>query len=342
MPSVTTAPRTAWGVHDFDGVTAAPSGCGWYRIIMPLLELGKQDGWSTGWRDGVPPAGRKFDIIHGQRLDKPEGLPAWRRLTARSRLLYDIDDDLWNIRPSNWVAYQTFRAVSRDTVSAYARYADMVTVSTEPLADIMRRHNPNVRVLPNHVPGWLLDHDRPRRDRVVVGWAGGSSHAEDIQMVAGQVRRAMTDAGDAAELHLIGANFLRTIGPVPHSRYTDWIPVNEGGAYYKAIDFDVALAPLLGSVFDESKSALKALESMALGIPVIASACTPYRGIVIDGVTGYLIDKKRRSDWGKRLRELICDEDARREMGAKAREVARAHVIDNGWRLWAAAYEELM
>lgn len=314
---------------------------GWYRIIQPLAELGKQDGWETGWKDGHPPD-RRFDIIHGQRLDKPEGLPAWRRLTARSRLLYDIDDDLWNIRPSNWAAYQTFRAVSRDAVSAYARYADMVTVSTEPLAGIMRRHNPNVRVLPNMVPGWLLDHDRPRRDRVTVGWAGGASHAEDLALVAGQVRRALTEAGDRAELHMMGANFLPTIGPVPHSRYTEWVPVNAGGDYYRTIDFDIALAPLLGSIFDESKSAIKALEAMALGIPVIASACTPYRGVVLDGVTGYLIDRKRKSDWYRKLRDLINDGDARAEMGTKAREVAQAHLIDNGWRLYAAAYEELM
>jgi glycosyltransferase involved in cell wall biosynthesis len=61
---------------------------------------------------------------------------------------------------------------------------------------------------------------------------------------------------------------------------------------------------------------------------------------VIDGVNGYLI--RKRGDWARRLRELTEDDAAREEMGAKARETARAHTIGAGWRKWASAYEELL
>lgn len=325
------------GIHDWDGVTYSPSGCGWYRIIQPLAELGRHEGWETTWRAGNPPPTLTSGLLVGQRLNIAKGLPEWRRMSARLGTVYDIDDDVWNIRPVNWVAYQAFTPASRDAVASYARYAALVTVSTEPLADIMRRHNPNVRILPNMVPGWLLGHDRPRRDRVVVGWAGGSSHAEDIGMIARQVRNVLAAHEGKAELHLVGANFSKMFGC--EARFTNWIPVDAGGDYYRAIDFDIALAPLTGSPFDESKSAIKALEAMALGIPVIASPVTPYRGFVRDGVTGYLAGRK---EWARRLRELINDADARAEMGAAAREAARAHTMENGWRLYAAAYEDLL
>jgi glycosyltransferase involved in cell wall biosynthesis len=331
---------SVFGIHDYDEHTSAPTGCGWYRIIMPLAELAKHDGWATAWKPNRQPP-RRYDIVHAQRLDRAEGLADWRRLAAGSRLVYDIDDDLWTIRMSNWRAYQTFTARAKETVTSYGRYSDLITVSTEPLADIMRQRTGRpVTVLPNRVPGWLLDHDRPRRDKVVVGWAGGASHAEDVALIAGQVRRAIAGSGGAAELHLIGNDYRRTF-QVPGVRHTNWVPVNEGGAYYKTVDFDIALAPLIGSPFDESKSAIKALEAMALGIPVIASAVTAYRGTVIDGVTGYLIDQRRKSDWGKRIRDLICDPQQRAEMGANARAAAKAHTIETGWQLWAAAYEGL-
>lgn len=330
---------SAWGIHDWDGKTAAPSGCGYYRIIQPLAELGK-NGWQTGWRQGNPPPG-PHDVIAGQRLDRHDGLGMWRRLSLASALVYDIDDDLWNIRRSNWNAYQTFQAPNRDAVAAYATYAALVTVTTEPLADIMRRHNRNVAVLPNQVPGWLLDHDRPRRDgRVVIGWAGGASHGEDLAMIARPLRAVLADCPDA-EVHIIGCDFRATIGADPaQMRYSDWLPIGLDGDYYRMIDFDIALAPLTGTIFDESKSAIKALEAMALGIPVIASACTAYRGVVVDGVTGYAAAS--RSEWKRRLRELVNDGAARAEMGAKAREAARGHVIDAGWRLWADAYRALL
>ena len=77
-----------------------------------------------------------------------------------------------------------------------------------------------------------------------------------------------------------------------------------------------------------------------MGIPVLASDLDPYRGLVTDGVNGYLC--RTSADWAKRLRELTCDRAAREEMGTKARETARAHVISAGVRNWDAAYKSLL
>ena len=32
---------------------SGPTGCGWYRVIVPLAELARH-GWDTAWRHGVP------------------------------------------------------------------------------------------------------------------------------------------------------------------------------------------------------------------------------------------------------------------------------------------------
>ena len=324
-----------FGMHD-------ASGCGWYRITMPLRELARHghDVKLMVGADVKAHVAAEWPLIVGQRVDKHNALPAWRRFRARSRLVYEIDDDVFNIEPVNWQAYGIYnRRDTLDAVAHAAEVANLVTVTTEPLAQVMRQYNDNVTILPNHVPGWVCDHPRTRRERPRVGWGGGASHGADVGLIARPVREFL-DRHPAWDGHLIGTDYRPTI---KHDRvaFTKWINVGETpDAFYKAIDFDIGLAPLVPSVFSDSKSAVKALEYAALGIPVIASDAVPYRDFVLHGTTGFLV--KYDHEWGKYLSELAADAGMREEMGAKAREHARAWAIDDGWKLWESAYEGLM
>ena len=272
-------------------------------------------------------------------MDKHEALPHWRRWKARHRLVYEIDDDVFRVDVTNWMAYSTYKAPAiRDALGHAAEVADIVTVTTEPLAEIMREFNPEVRVIPNVIPDGVLGIERCHQPKVVIGWAGGASHARDLALVAGSLRHVIDRHGKRAEIHLYGTNYGETIGRP--ARFTPWIPIDASLDYFRAVDFDIALAPLTGTKFDQSKSSLKAIEAFGLGIPVLASDVEPYRGTVIDGYNGYLCRKK--SDWGRRLEELINDAAAREEMGRNARETARAHTMSEGVKLWQRAYEELL
>lgn len=329
---------SVWGVHDFDPVTGAPSGCGWYRIIAPLAEL-RRRGWDAAYREGVPPqeAG-SYKVIIGQRLDKAQALPVWRRLRASHRLVYETDDDWFSVPPDRF-RNPGGREAYLDNLTHAAQVADIITVSTGPLAEVMAAQtgHRDIRVVPNRVPEALLTLERNRNHRrVVAGWAGGSSHKADLAMIAPALRE-FTARHKRAELHMMGCEFAEVTGC--KARFTNWVPCDATLAYYRNIDFDIGLAPLTGTRFDQSKSAIKALEYMALGIPVLASDCEPYRGVVIDGVNGYLI--RRQRDWRRRLHELASDAAAREEMGAKARETARAHTIEGNWQQWADVYADL-
>lgn len=331
------------------------SGCAYYRVVMPLGELAKHGHdvevvSAQHWRDkddkvrspqftAARMAGR--DIIIGQRLDNYAGLPVWRRArTPDTRLVYELDDDVWNIEQVNFGAWSHFQdGPTREAVAAYAEMADLVTVTTEPLAEVMRRYNPNVAVLPNHIPAWVLDLPAPQGDRPAVGWHGGVSHGLDIQVVAQPLRRFLNrhPAWDAV---LIGADYRAT---VKHRRcgYIPWTHVTDDPeGFYRSIDFDIGLAPLRWSEFNRSKSANKALELAARGIPVIATDAEPYRDFVLHGVTGYLV--KRDHEWLKYLTDLANDDAMRAEMGAKAKEVARGWTIEAGYKLWEQAYGGLL
>lgn len=324
------------------------SGCAWYRTIMPLAELARHGHdvtlVSAQQADGGPgvtvdqAAGN--DVVVAQRWNNHAAMGAWRRMAASSKLVYETDDDVFSVEPVNWSAYCIYgRADVQDAVSFSARTADLVTVSTEPLARVMREHSDSVVVLPNHIPGWACDLERPRAVRPRIGWIGGASHGRDIGIIA-RPARTFLDRHPGWDMHLMGVDYRPTVG---HERvvFSPWRHVvDDPEGFYGSTDFDIGLAPVYPTVFAQSKSHIKALEYGALGIPVIASDCDAYRDYVVHGVTGFLV--KRDHEWLGYLQELASDEGLRESMGAKAREVARGHVIEDGYRLWEQAYASLL
>jgi Glycosyl transferases group 1 len=328
------------------------SGCAWYRIILPLTELGKH-GHEVTLVDASQHGPVKFpsvtlaeaaesDIVVAQRWDRHEGMGTWRRMAQSSRLVYELDDDVYSIEPVNWASYSRYsREDSRDAVTHGAQVANLVTVTTEPLAGTMRDHtgHDNIQVLPNFIPGWVCDLERPRRERPVIGWMGGASHGTDIGIIAPPVRRFL-DREPGWDMHLIGIDYRPTIRH-PQTRFTAWTHVvQDPEEFYGSIDFDIGLAPLYPTVFARSKSHIKALEYAALGIPVIASDSEAYRDFVDHGVTGFLV--KHDHEWLKYITELANDAGLREAMGSKARDLARSWTIEDGWRLWEKAYEGIL
>lgn len=306
--------------------------CGYYRIRLPFDEM-KKNGVDVEYKS-VKAEVPDDTIFVGQRIGYPGFRVNWLRLWRTHPMVWETDDDLWCLDPANERAVKVYTRELLDELEQVVRTAHMVTVSTEPLADAMRRFNPNVVVIPNHIDGAMLDIERPRRDRLTVGWAGGDSHRKDWAMVAPRVRRLL-DRNPDVDFHAIGQNYL--LENKIRGRHSSWS--KDLFDYYRTIDFDIGIAPLTSSRFNQSKSAIKALEYAALGIPVIASDEAPYRPFVEDGVTGFLVS--RDHEWDARLRDLVNDHAMREEMGRKAKERAAQWTIQNGWHLWADAYATL-
>jgi glycosyltransferase involved in cell wall biosynthesis len=313
------------------------SACGLYRMLQPFAELAAHGHQMLANYGDRQPDGDE-DLIVAERFDKTEALPSWRRWKARHRLVYEVDDDVFAVDPVNFLAWRTYRSpVPREVATFAAQAADLVTASTEPLAEVFRREagHDRVLVLPNYVDEGLLQLERPHRDRLVVGWRGGASHGRDLAMLAGQLRRFLA-RNPRVEFHIIGTDFRETVKG--KARWTDWS--DNIWDFYRSVDFDVAVVPLYPTTFAESKSHIPVLEMAALGIPVVASDATAYREFVLDGVTGFLV--RREHEWGRRLYQLANDEAMRLEMGAKAREHAAAFTIQRNWQQWERAYQSLL
>ena len=328
------------------------SACGYYRIRLPFDEMRKHGvdvEYARG--GGVPESAR---VVVGQRVGGVGHEHDWLRVATKARLVYETDDDLWTIDPYN------VRAAAHYTPSVLAatehvmRMARLVTVSTAYLAETLGRFNRNTVVLPNTIDAAMLDLERPSRDRIVVGWAGGDSHHRDLADAAPHLRRFFARHPEV-DLHTIGwgshrspadfpahlrpyvrANPLHTMGVEYRHTYWQADPFD----YYAGIDFDIGIAPLVANDFNRSKSAIKAMEYGALGVPVVASDVGPYREYVRHGETGFLV--RAPHEWGRYLHALVSDEAMRTEMGAAARREAAKWTIQDLWPAWAAAYRSLL
>lgn len=334
---------------DVFGWLADRTGCGTIRVMQPLDTLAAERDIETMYHEKIETKGFMPKVIVGQRVCKNGPSVLWQHIAGneqRPKLVFEVDDDLWNIAPSNALAYSWFIngydmktgdfADVQGNLRKNIEVADRVTVTTQALADIVSEWNDDVRIVPNFMPEWVFDHERPQRDRVTVGWMGSSTHSMDWDQADNQVKRFMLRNSDL-QFHLIGGSYGDKFKLHPGQLVeTGW--VNGVDNVWKAIDFDIALAPLRPHVFNQSKSNLKALEAAALGIPIIASDCGPYPEFVEHGKTGFLV--KRDHEWGKFLHILTEDADLRAEMGAAAKEKARQWTLEGNIDQWKAALTE--
>lgn len=325
------------------GLPVGADGCGYHRCYQPLAEL-RRRGHNVMlpekgmvWLPDAELNAGQIDVFAGQLLTGPRGMELWESWAGKTRLVYDIDDDVFNSdhEGSLWHRLPECRDIAAYLISI----SDLVTVSTEPLVDVVKQYNPNVVVLGNCVHEDLLKLERPRRERVTVGWSGGTSHLRDFRYVAPMLSRFLSQ-NPAVDFHFVGADY----GPLlkvaeGRTRRTRWVA--DVWDYYPSVDFDVGIAPLSPvNEFNRCKSHLKALEYAALGVPVVASDSEPYRGFVEHGVTGFLV--RYDHEWGRFLRDLVCDEAMRAEMGAAGRRLAAQWTIQERYGAWQAAYEGVM
>lgn len=72
----------------------------------------------------------------------------------------------------------------------------------------------------------------------------------------------------------------------------------------------------------EENSPMGIEEAMAAGVPVVTSNRCGMPYMVRDGESGFLVDPKNPEDIALRLKQIFCDDNLRRSMGVKGREIA--------------------
>ena len=95
------------------------------------------------------------------------------------------------------------------------------------------------------------------------------------------------------------------------------IPFMKANEYYSALQtYDINIAPLEKSIFNDAKSNIKYLEASIFRIPTVASCAKEYNTSIIHGIDGFLA--KDTQSWVTSLEQLILNASLRQKIGENA------------------------
>lgn len=347
-----------------------PGGVGYYRICKVAEQASKKHEVTVQGVDFTKKGEtmderwdrifKEYDVFwtsytaHGDEVASM----LYHRDKYKKKVVLDLDDNYLDVLESHPL-YDNLKSTKRDKafISTALSFADVVTVSTEPLKQRLAKHFKEVYnlqrqiiVLPNmnDLKDWDFKPKSNHRKKFVIGYMGSNSHQNDLAMFFPHLLNIMTKY-DHVYFESIGSidkKMLPLFNDFPHEvmKRCDLLPptwtYKDYPEFIAGLRWNIGIAPLEDNAFTRCKSHIKFLEYSALKIPVIASKVYPYyvdiRGkkIIEHNKTGLLV---KPSEWSDALEDLILNADKRKLLGENAYE----H-IKNVWQYEGSDIPEII
>jgi hypothetical protein len=285
------------GMFRITGYTADAAGCGAIRVVIPFILLNQlqvKDFHFAGYFNNMFTKDVSYynhsTIIQFQRAATEKHLEYFElvrrkiKVLTRSALVYEIDDDLFNVPKWNFAAdyYSQYRIFIIEMLSK----ADGLVVSTQPLKDLYSKFNNNIHVIPNHLPRFVwgdVDFHRNDTKKPRILYPCSSNHFSIKSEIKGgdigptlleYIRKTTSDY----DWHFAGGMPQELNDLVKDGKITRhlWHSVYEYPRFLKSLKADIGIAPLEINEFNRSKSGIKSQEFSALGIPAVFTKIDPY------------------------------------------------------------------
>jgi len=307
------------------GADDRTSACPALRLGLPLQRAEWPIRWGTSLEEGHltvdPAAAHGADIVVVQR-----NFPAAATYTSLRKIaalglpvIYDLDDAIFHIGPGHrqYAHYKGYFPYVRWML----RQADLITVSTQPLAEAISQHTSRpIALQPNIVDFALFDaQPRVRGSRCNLLVSGTPTHRADWEIIEPVLSDLLATRADELKLTFFGdlpEKFrghpaVEAIGYEPdYARYAEVI---------RKLDANFSLVPLLDSQFNNSKSNIKWLEYSAAGIPGIYSNVEPYSASITGGEDGLLVQNTPEA-WKRAINSLIDNPQRCADLATHARQ----------------------
>jgi glycosyltransferase involved in cell wall biosynthesis len=237
-----------------------------------------------------------------------------------------------------------------NNIDWFIERSDMVTTTTEYLADEYRKLNKNVAVLPN-----CIDPDawgKPLQNRTKkyrVGLIGSVVGTEDVAHVLSDIKKISDDP--RFQLVVFGLPDKKAPdAKLYEEEYAYWLGMNvewhpfvniwDYAETLRQLKLDVMMIPREDSYFNRCKSNLKFLEASMLEVPVLGQGFKdgrspyqqdPFQNIVIEG------------SWYERLVDMYENRDKWKEEARKAHKyVLENYSIEKNINRWKEVYSSLL
>jgi glycosyltransferase involved in cell wall biosynthesis len=308
--------------------------CAYIRVHLPLHHPRISIAPVVSLRDGEPPANAGGVLV--QRTAIADVAFAQRVIAlCRERaipLVYEADDDLFDIGPDHAdFAYYDARAAAARLI---AESADAIVTSTPALARALRRRNERVVVVENALDERLWYAEpvaaEPPADRETrVLYMGTATHGADIALIRDAVARLRPRNGRPVVLEVIGATsggdeswYRRLhVPPLAAASYPSFVRWLRSHRERWAL----GVIPLRANAFNAGKSAIKALDYGAIGLPAIASDFGPYRSLAEAGAPLLALVADTTEAWHAALESALDASAATAATGQAMRAWVRAN-----------------
>ena len=201
--------------------------------------------------------------------------------------------------------------------------ADLVTVSTPTLRDVLTAFNPNVVVLQNYFDDQLWRFSPPvrkdaSREGLTIGFMGTNSHRSDLAYVAPVLLELIERYPEKIRIHFWGAQPPAELSALPQVQWTSqyFSSYKDFAAFFQTQSADIFIAPLVDHLFNRCKSSIKFFEYSALGAPGVFSRLEPYTDVITHGHNGLLADSL--DEWRTCLIQLIENDELRFQLATNA------------------------
>ena len=294
------------------------SGCR-YRVLQYLPYLRGQGVeasvhfFKMAWRDRLKFYHRldQYDLLY---IHRKLFFPAefWYVRRKSRKIIYDFDDAIMYRSSGS----RNPHSLSRRIKFAYMmKRVDSAIAGNQFLKSEVLPYNSHVEVIPTsidlarHTVKESFDPSGP----LTIGWIGSSSTLKYLTTCMSALENLYRKYPHL-QLKMVCDQFLDGFSlPVVKK---DW-SAEEEEADLKS--FDIGVMPLADDPWSKGKCGLKILQYYSVGVPVVCTPVGVNREIVQDGVNGFWAENEE--EWEDRLGRLIQNENLRKEMGLKGRQV---------------------
>ena len=319
--------------------------CWFYRLHAPLIQVAKNNPDFDITVSGAitkEQLEKEFDVVILQRQYKMDVLAPVLELKKKgSKLIYEIDDNLFDIPKWNPAHAILSKANVQKGIKRFLENIDAVFVTNEDLQEVYSKYCEHVYVLPNSIDYTAMYEYEDNNKKPVVCWQGSLTHTKDIA-IAQKGFEQIAARDDLVFKMWCGLDY-KTGKPSFDIKGTEIIQLVPFEAFFQMfsqLGTTIGLAPLAANKFNCGKSNLKFLEYTAQGAVTVASAVGPYKDTIEDGVTGVLVEDNR--DWYDKVSWLIEHPEEREEILNNARSlVQEEYNIETNYIYWENAIKEI-
>ncbi len=248
---------------------------------------------------------KHIDAVFVQRPHLPEYLRVLDLAKKfRKPLWLDYDDLLTDIPDCSPARHNYWRPDVQDTVRTCLKNADIVTVSTQALADAWKEFANKIIVIPNAWDDELYPRPSPpvKADKPNLIWRGSGGHDEDLWSITGEIETLAKQRD--FNWYFIGMPFWYTLRQLKkHTESFKVAPWNDLPDYFdlmQRVSPSVMMVPMTDSPFNRCKSNIAWIEGTWAGAATVAPGYMPEwakPGIVNYGTQSFDLSVKEAIDF---------------------------------------------